>query len=116
LHEKIINNTTACNPSNSNSIFATTVKKPALGPSFSFLTDATLWLSTHSPTAVENAPEDDDGSTIHVAEVFRSKTTVISTGIPASGLRLTHVQSVRNPGAPSKYGRVFFLVFDPPLA
>jgi len=45
------------------------IRKPALGPSFTFLTDATLWLAVSG---------DDTGieCTKHVAQVYRSKVTV----------------------------------------
>ena len=48
-------------------------RKPALGPSFTFMTDATLWLSKRRPH-----PDDkvDDGSTLHTVEVMRSRITV----------------------------------------
>jgi hypothetical protein len=62
---KIINNATASTSHNPHSAFSTTVRKPALGPSFTFLTDATLWLSRICA-----------GGDIYVAEVFRSRTTV----------------------------------------
>jgi len=73
---QVINNTTSSYPNNPQSVFASTVRKPALGPSFTALTDATLWLSKYNPTE-EMAMSDYDGSyTAHVAEVFRSRTTV----------------------------------------
>ena len=81
MHLQVINSATVFAPGenslkhNPNSAFSTTVKKPALGPSFTFLTDATLWLSA---IRAERATMDEleDWSTTHVAEIFRSKTTV----------------------------------------
>ncbi|KAF9234124.1 P-loop containing nucleoside triphosphate hydrolase protein [Melanogaster broomeanus] len=67
----IINNTSASAPYNPSSAFSSTTRKPALGPSFTFLTDCTLWLGN-----CEEVHEGAEvGSTIHVAEVFRSRTT-----------------------------------------
>ncbi|RDB31002.1 DNA repair protein RAD51 4 [Hypsizygus marmoreus] len=70
----VINNTTFFNPSNPYSALANaaSTRKPALGPSFAFLTDATLWLT--------KAGEQDEADpkiryTIHTAEVLRSKIT-----------------------------------------
>ncbi|KAJ4475796.1 P-loop containing nucleoside triphosphate hydrolase protein [Lentinula aciculospora] len=57
--------------SNPYSDFASTIRKPALGPSFTFMTDATLWVSIY-PEQIEN----EDRSTAHVVEVFRSKFSV----------------------------------------
>jgi len=78
----VINNTTACAATtniqahNPHSAFLTTVRKPALGPSFTFLTDATLWLSAMTILTDATDKGGGDRSTVHVAEVFRSKTTV----------------------------------------
>lgn len=68
---EVVNNTSASPPHNSLSAFASTVRKPALGPSFTFLTDCTVWLARHAYTT--NA---ETRSSIHVAEVFRSRSTV----------------------------------------
>jgi RAD51-like protein 3 len=67
---KVINNATNATPNNPQSLFSTTTKKPALGPSFAFQSDATLWLA--------RAPELDleDGTVVNVAEVLRSRITV----------------------------------------
>jgi hypothetical protein len=71
---QIINNTTSCYPSTSNpqSVFESTTRKPALGPSFTALTDTTLWLSKYDEEPMSN----EDCFTSHAAEVFRSRTTV----------------------------------------
>ncbi|KAI0760960.1 P-loop containing nucleoside triphosphate hydrolase protein [Trametes elegans] len=65
----VINAATKILPGNPEAVFETT-RKPALGPSFTFLTDATLWLSQRSPLS-----STDEEATLHVAEVFRSRTT-----------------------------------------
>ncbi len=49
------------------------MRKPALGPSFTFLTDATLWLAKRRPDPGDRI---DDASTLYTAQVFRSRTTV----------------------------------------
>ncbi|KIJ66711.1 hypothetical protein HYDPIDRAFT_26138 [Hydnomerulius pinastri MD-312] len=67
----IINGTSASAPYNPQSAFSSTTRKPALGPSFTFLTDCTLWLAKH-----EDRDKAEAGSTKHVVEVFRSRTTV----------------------------------------
>ncbi|KAH9928751.1 P-loop containing nucleoside triphosphate hydrolase protein [Fomitopsis serialis] len=64
----VINSSTRCTPRNPDSVFATTDRKPALGPSFTFLTDTTLWLARHDTA--------EDGSATHVAEIFRSRMVV----------------------------------------
>ncbi|KAA1467710.1 hypothetical protein DENSPDRAFT_832817 [Dentipellis sp. KUC8613] len=78
----VINTSTSANGPNPSSVFAETTRKPALGPSFTFLTDATLWVA-HPPSpppppereydplaeeqkGVENPAE------VRVVEVFRS--------------------------------------------
>ncbi|KAJ7047672.1 P-loop containing nucleoside triphosphate hydrolase protein [Mycena alexandri] len=48
------------------------IRKPALGPSFTFLTDATLWLAT-----CKGALESDAETTRHVIQVYRSKVTAL---------------------------------------
>ncbi|KAI1797084.1 P-loop containing nucleoside triphosphate hydrolase protein [Ganoderma leucocontextum] len=58
-------------PRNPDAVFEL-MRKPALGPSFTFLTDATLWLSKRHPDPRDRV---DAGSTLHTAEVFRSRTT-----------------------------------------
>ncbi|KAJ3890364.1 P-loop containing nucleoside triphosphate hydrolase protein, partial [Lentinula edodes] len=57
--------------SNPLSAFASTIRKPALGPSFAFMTDATLWVSLWP-----EKKESEERSTAHVIEVFRSKFSV----------------------------------------
>ncbi|TFY83535.1 hypothetical protein EWM64_g486 [Hericium alpestre] len=96
----VINTSSSANPYNPASVFSTTARKPALGPSFTFLTDATLWMA-HPPAltpastasdAASTAPEaatgpSDPGSLIpseslawdnelRVVEVFRSRVSV----------------------------------------
>lgn len=66
----VINGTSAAAPFNQSSAFASTIRKPALGPSFTFMTDCTLWLSKTTDML------DSEGSfSLHVAEVFRSRAT-----------------------------------------
>ncbi|KAJ3999254.1 P-loop containing nucleoside triphosphate hydrolase protein [Lentinula boryana] len=56
---------------NPRSVFASTIRKPALGPSFTFMTDATLWVSLWPAQE-----EDEEKFTTHLVEVFRSKFSV----------------------------------------
>ncbi|KDQ57033.1 hypothetical protein JAAARDRAFT_58515 [Jaapia argillacea MUCL 33604] len=65
----IINTTSASLPTNPHSAFPTTTKKPALGPSYTYLSDATLWLAKSNEIA-------EDGCPTHVIEVFRSRKSV----------------------------------------
>ncbi|KAI9000477.1 P-loop containing nucleoside triphosphate hydrolase protein [Trametes punicea] len=67
----VINASTKILPRNPDAVFET-CRKPALGPSFTFMTDATLWLSRR-PTEESEAVEE---STMHVAEVLRSRISV----------------------------------------
>jgi RAD51-like protein 3 len=73
---QVINNTTSSYPSDPQSVFNSTIRKPALGPSFTALTDVTLWLSQYNATGGEPMSNCDDSNTIHVAEVLRSRTNV----------------------------------------
>lgn len=50
-------------------MFAANTKKPALGPSFTFVTDGSLWLTKHAGAG-------DDGGEVFTAEVLRSRTHV----------------------------------------
>jgi len=82
----VLNNATSCLPRNPASAFAYTARKPALGPSFAFLTDATLWLARpQTPEGEKQEPEPEGGGPepetraddeLRVAEVFRSKVSV----------------------------------------
>ncbi|KAJ7584216.1 hypothetical protein C8J56DRAFT_952965 [Mycena floridula] len=60
-----LKSTTTVNPMSN---FATTTKKPALGPSFTYLSDATVWIS-----CVDQALDAGEDQSIHVAEIFRSR-------------------------------------------
>ncbi|KAJ3741718.1 P-loop containing nucleoside triphosphate hydrolase protein [Lentinula detonsa] len=62
---------TTAEVTNPRSVFASTIRKPALGPSFTFMTDATLWVSLWPAQE-----EDEEKFTTHVVEVFRSKFSV----------------------------------------
>ncbi|KAJ4467516.1 P-loop containing nucleoside triphosphate hydrolase protein [Lentinula lateritia] len=63
--------------SNPLSAFASTIRKPALGPSFTFMTDATLWVSLWP-----EKKQTEERSTAHVIEVFRSKFSVSNVWSP----------------------------------
>ncbi|TFK49990.1 P-loop containing nucleoside triphosphate hydrolase protein [Heliocybe sulcata] len=67
----VINDTSSAQPCNPASAFTSNTRKPALGPSFAFLTDACLWLAKCDTYGINN----DDGTTSHVAEVLRSRAT-----------------------------------------
>ena len=56
--------------------------KPALGPSFTFLTDETLWLS-NAQNLLSKGQQDAEtmGAKVFIAEVFRSHSTVSSRDI-----------------------------------
>ncbi|KAG1882165.1 P-loop containing nucleoside triphosphate hydrolase protein [Suillus subluteus] len=66
----VINGTSSAAPFNQSSAFASTIRKPALGPSFTFMTDCTLWLSK-----TKDMPDPEGSFSLHVAEVFRSRAT-----------------------------------------
>ncbi|KAJ7667699.1 P-loop containing nucleoside triphosphate hydrolase protein [Mycena polygramma] len=67
----VVNNSTAFTPFVAGSVSNNpNIRKPALGPSFTFLTDATLWL------ALCGGDPDPRECTKHVAQVYRSKVTM----------------------------------------
>ncbi|TBU41488.1 P-loop containing nucleoside triphosphate hydrolase protein [Dichomitus squalens] len=74
----VINSSTRLEPRNPESRNSEAVfemrRKPTLGPSFTFLTDATLWLSRRDPDASGESRAGDE-STLHTAEVLRSRIT-----------------------------------------
>ncbi|TDL25573.1 P-loop containing nucleoside triphosphate hydrolase protein [Rickenella mellea] len=81
----VTNNATASQTSNPASAFASTTLKPALGPSFAFLTDATLWLarasdvlspSSNTGNRSAHPPATNDDENVHIAEVFRSRSSI----------------------------------------
>ena len=79
---QVINTTTRVSPrnpraTNPEAVFETT-RKPALGPSFAFMADTTLWLSQR---ADEQGGGGENGTT-HTAEVIRSR-VVVSPGLLA---------------------------------
>ncbi|KZV72986.1 DUF1748-domain-containing protein [Peniophora sp. CONT] len=75
----VLNNSTKCLPYNPESNFKTTLRKPQLGPSFTFMTDATLWLDKFHPSAETAALEDGREGELRVAEVFRSRVSPSGT-------------------------------------
>lgn len=79
---QVINSSSASSPRNRDSAFLSTIRKPALGPSFTFLTDTTVWLSRDT-----GGGDAEDGSTTYVAEVFRSRTMVSLSSSLLTGAR-----------------------------
>lgn len=73
--QQVLNDTSASLPTNANSVFASTTRKPALGASFTYLSDATLWMTKWTADFGLRAEEADKGE-IYVAELFRSKSMV----------------------------------------
>ncbi|RDX56980.1 P-loop containing nucleoside triphosphate hydrolase protein [Lentinus brumalis] len=71
----VINTSTRVGPRNPHAMNTEAVfetgRKPGLGPSFTFMTDATLWLARRS----RDEREGEADSTMHTAEVFRSRLT-----------------------------------------
>jgi len=59
--------------SNPVSAFSGTTGKPSLGPTFSYLVDATLWLAKANQVLVT------DREDLYIAEIFKSRKTVFST-------------------------------------
>ncbi|KAI0715829.1 P-loop containing nucleoside triphosphate hydrolase protein [Cerioporus squamosus] len=77
----VVNTSTRVGPrnphaTNTESVFET-ARKPGLGPSFTFMTDATLWLTRRS----RDERDGEADSTMHIAEVFRSRLTVGLTSL-----------------------------------
>ena len=56
--------------SNPTSAFSGTTAKPSLGPTFSYLVDATLWLAKANQVLVT------DKEDLHVVEIFKSRKAV----------------------------------------
>ncbi|KAF8525856.1 hypothetical protein BU17DRAFT_83362 [Hysterangium stoloniferum] len=69
----VTNNSVQSHPENPYSAFSTTVTKPALGPSFTYLSDDTLWLFDAQKLVTSNHPHQE--ARIFIAEVFRSHNT-----------------------------------------
>ena len=88
ISPQVINSSTALKSSNPSSLFATTNRKPALGPSFTFLTDATLWLTrppapepgdpsiTSHDAANQGEIDEKSAGDLRVAGVLRSRISV----------------------------------------
>ncbi|KAJ7095090.1 P-loop containing nucleoside triphosphate hydrolase protein [Mycena belliarum] len=76
----VVNNSTAYTPFVARSTFNNpSIRKPALGPSFAFLTDATLWLAEVRNEGPDQQEHTGDECTKHVAQVYRSKVTASNT-------------------------------------
>ncbi|KAI0067344.1 P-loop containing nucleoside triphosphate hydrolase protein [Artomyces pyxidatus] len=67
----VLNASTAVRSSTVPSVFANRVRKPALGPSFTFLTDATIWFARPPDDASLASPAADHER--RVAEIVRSR-------------------------------------------
>ena len=50
-------------------------RKPALGPTFTYMTDVTLWLS-RSPTDDAGREQGEDGGPVFTAEILRARIAV----------------------------------------
>ncbi|KAJ6510136.1 P-loop containing nucleoside triphosphate hydrolase protein [Mycena vitilis] len=73
----VVNNSTAFTPFVAGSVSNNpNIRKPALGPSFTFLTDATLWLALCSGDPDPRGKDAGNECTKHVAQVYRSKVTM----------------------------------------
>ncbi|KAK7449638.1 hypothetical protein VKT23_013113 [Stygiomarasmius scandens] len=64
-------------PSQSRSILPFTDKKPALGPSFAYMTDATFWVAEWRNASQNTLSE--EGTTLHVLEILRSRISPSNT-------------------------------------
>jgi len=71
---QVVNNVVSAKPSNPGSAFATTVHKPALGPSFTYLTDVTIWLSNAQEAFGTEVDE-----SFRIMEIFKARHVVRST-------------------------------------
>ncbi|THV07965.1 hypothetical protein K435DRAFT_959425 [Dendrothele bispora CBS 962.96] len=65
--------------SHSRSIFPFVNKKPALGPSFPYMTDATLWIAEWQDVSEAGGDIPGDGTTLHMIEIFRSRMSASNT-------------------------------------
>ncbi|KAK7690750.1 hypothetical protein QCA50_005849 [Cerrena zonata] len=75
----VINSTSMANPRNMDSRFEFTNRKPALGPSFTYMTDATIWLSKADHPHPQPSSTSGD---VHTAEILRSRFTPSKTWCP----------------------------------
>lgn len=96
---EVVNNT-AGSPQNPPS----TTRKPALGPSFTFLTDCTLWLARR-----DTATNADAGSSTHVAEILRSRSTVRVHDLATRRLLNRINLSDRGRGVRSRFRTAFYV-------
>ncbi|KAG9315058.1 P-loop containing nucleoside triphosphate hydrolase protein [Chiua virens] len=95
---EVVNNTSASPLHNSLSVFPSTTRKPALGPSFTFLTDCTIWLARR-----EDMMDAEAGESMHAVEIFKSRATVRNYGFTIRlsfllepNLAIKHVVHVQN--------------------
>lgn len=83
VFEQLINSATGAKSGQGVSVFTDEYKKPALGPSFTFGADGTLWLARHSDAG------ETEGA-VFTAEVLRSRTSVSTLLVHSlADLRLT---------------------------
>jgi RAD51-like protein 3 len=73
--DQILNSTSSALPHTHQSWRSSAARKPALGSSFTYMTDATLWLSKSS-ASYTTEQDDTLEAPIHTAEILRSKFTV----------------------------------------
>jgi RAD51-like protein 3 len=96
---QVVNNSAAFTPFVASSVSNNpNIRKPALGPSFTFLTDATLWLALCGDDTDLHERNVGIECTKHVAQVYRSKITVcffISIRVPIqANIALRDIESV----------------------
>jgi hypothetical protein len=96
---QVVNNSAAFTPFVAGSVSNNpNIRKPALGPSFTFLTDATLWLALCGDDTDLHERNVGIECTKHVAQVYRSKITVcffISIRVPIqANMALRDIESV----------------------
>lgn len=79
---QVINNASSALPSNPLSAFSATKHKPALGPTFTFLSDTTLWLARARDAVLKmdagssSSKCERDYGDLFLAEVYRSRSSV----------------------------------------
>ncbi|KAG8931195.1 hypothetical protein FRC02_003091 [Tulasnella sp. 418] len=85
----VLNNTVASTPRNPLSAFVSAVTKPGLGPTFTYLTDTTIFINNaekvfgeHDETLTRLRKREMEGITVYVAEILRSRHTMASDWCP----------------------------------